>query len=263
MHSFGQPHKHLTGPRVVAAKTPRQLAREWDRIAHVRHRQIAEGRDLTFRHVLRPTIFELIKQTDATRVLDAGCGTGFLSHLLADVSTEVVGIDSSRRCIEIAQAEYGRTKNVSFQKRSLERFSREGHKPFTLAIANMVLMTVPNLREFVTAIQRVLAPRGSFVWTMTHPWFWPRYWKYEDEEWFSYEHEIVVEAPFKISNEAPGPITTHIHRPLEAYFLAFQEAHLVMDVLREPMPPVDAQRLYSTNWDYPRYLAGRSTSMIG
>jgi SAM-dependent methyltransferase len=48
------------------------------------------------------------------RVLDAACGEGYGSHLLASVASSVHGVDISAAAIEHARARYGDAKNIEF-----------------------------------------------------------------------------------------------------------------------------------------------------
>jgi len=90
------------------------------------------------------------------------------------------------------------------------------------------------LMRFAEALARLLQIGGVFVATLAHPWFWPRYWGYEKEAWFSYSREIFIEAPFEISHHRTQFTTTHIHRPLEYYLAAFASFGFSLDALVEP-----------------------------
>ena len=39
----------------------------------------------------------------------------------------------------------------------------------------MTLMNVPRLIGFVRVVAHLLRPSSAFVFTITHPWFWPTY----------------------------------------------------------------------------------------
>lgn len=55
---------------------------------------------------LWPTIKTLLRHDRALRILDAGCGNGFIVDQLARLGHQVVGIDASRTGIELAQTTY-------------------------------------------------------------------------------------------------------------------------------------------------------------
>jgi len=230
------------GPR--QAKSYVELIREWDRLAEERHRQIASGEDLSFEHVVVPTIWHLLQGVDLTVVLDIGSGTGDFTARLARVSGKVIAIEPSRTNMEAARRVCQTSANVQFVERILEEAGDLDEVPVTAAVAVMTLMTVANLRSFAKALAAMLHRGTSFVATITHPWFWPRYWGYEGEPWFRYDAEIFIEGPFAISLCRTELTTTHIHRPLEQYVSVFAQEGFQLSALVEPMPSENVQALY-------------------
>jgi hypothetical protein len=118
----------------------------------------------------------------------------------------------------------------------------------------MTLMTVVSLDRLAAAVSEMLKTGGHFVFTITHPCFWPAYWGYAGAPWFSYGEEIFIEAPFKISNEASDFVTTHIHRPIERYVNVLNSAGFSVIAMVEPMPKAEIQALYPEPWHFPRFL---------
>ena len=127
-------------------------------------------------------------------------------------------------------------------------------EPATAAVACMTLMTTPDLGDFVKALTALLPDGAKFVATLSHPWFWPRYWGYDREPWFSYGKETFIEAPFMISRCHTEIRTTHVHRPLEQYLNVFANAGFRLEALVEPMPSPEIQALYPQLWEFPRFL---------
>jgi predicted TPR repeat methyltransferase len=247
---------HAASPRRAPSKGIRQIASEWDRVAAERFQQIESRDDISFHAVLLPAVDGLIRGRDLSLVLDAGCGTGFVTEWLARKAKKVVGVDISRVSIDIARQAHSRP-NLTYVRSSVESFSRHPQPgEFSLAVANMTLMNVPRLTDFVRAVARLLRPSSAFVFTITHPWFWPTYWGYEAKPWFRYADEIAVEAPFTISLSQAKSATTHFHRPLGRYVSALNGAGFCVAALEEPMPPPEVQELYPRNWKFPRFLAG-------
>src|SRR5439155_23718010 len=76
----------------------------WNRIAD--DWQIQVGDDGDRNRILNsdPVLWEFAGDVSGLRVLDAGCGTGYLSKKLRDRGALVTGIDFSERMIEIARA---------------------------------------------------------------------------------------------------------------------------------------------------------------
>ena len=251
-------------PRPVVGKTRATVASEWDRIAHVRHDQMASGKDLSFRYVLTPAVKELLKGCNLQRVLDLGCGTGQLAAELAAMSTKVTAVDVSSRSIGIAKRTCSDFVNTSFFLGSVEEFADQWNDlPFTTAIANMTLMACLDLDSFIEAVSRVVVSKGHLIATITHPSFWPYYRGYANADWFNYAQETVIEAPFKISAESTEYVTTHIHRPLASYISSLFGAGFVVESILEPFPDDTTQTLYPEPWRFPRFLAFRARMAPG
>jgi SAM-dependent methyltransferase len=240
-------------------KTNSDIAAEWDQIAEMRSRQLQSGIDLSFEHILVPCIKRLCHDCDLSKVVDIGCSTGFLTAALSAEVGSIVGIDISARSIELATKEFGQLEHVSFVRSSIEEFCRNNPRErASLCIANMTLMDVLDLDGAVESIAHILSPKGVLAMTITHPWFWPKYSKYDLCDWFDYHEEIVIQAPFTISLEREtNYMTTHVHRSLERYITSLKNAGFVIESLFEPMPTPDIEALYPQKWLFPRFLAMR------
>lgn len=255
--------KRRAQPRPVEARSAEQLASEWDRVAADRDQLIAEGRDLSYSHILIPALLQLSAKwlVPSAQILDAGCGTGkFASELATDhPNSSVVGVDPSQLSITIARSNRPPADNLRFERGCLEDFVRgDEEDSYDLVIANMLLQNVSSLSSVLDACTRALTPGGAMVFAVPHPCFWPRYWKYEKESWFRYDREIWIEAPFRTSLSPVTEMTTsHTHRPLYRYFDAFAAAGLLLEELAEPYPDQGVEGAYPIAWEYPRFLLGR------
>jgi SAM-dependent methyltransferase len=237
------------------AKTAAAIVAEWDALAPIRLRQIQSGADITYRHVLIPSILALASKEVPATALDAGCGIGFLTDLLAGQIGEVIGVDPSADSIALAREHYG--KRAAFCLGTLESYSQHSIGSTDLVVANMVLMDVIDLDGFVAAAHQVIRPGGALVFSTTHPCFWPSYYGYEKESWYRYDQELIVESPFRITAEPTCPLrSTHVHRPLNAYVEAFRRSFFSIEVLGEPMPSAEVEAHYPEPWKHPRYLVG-------
>ena len=245
--------------RPAIGKTPTEITREWDQIAHLRHKQISSGKDLSFSYVLRPSIQALLESCNLERVLDFGCGTGGLTGELALLSATVTAVDASTLSVALAQEACDKFANISFYSGMIEEFAVEwaGAK-FTTAVANMTLMTCVNLDSVIQAIAKLIVPSGCLIATITHPWFWPYYRGYSNADWFRYDREVVLEAPFQISEETTDYVTTHVHRPLAAYLNSLSQAGFMVDCVLEPYPDAEFHSLYGERWEFPRFLVFRA-----
>lgn len=235
-----------------------ELSREWDALALERHHQIGEGLDITFNYVMVPLIESLVGKNLSAALIDIGSGTGQLTQHLAEGFKRVVCIERSTRSIEIARSVLSKYSNVYFINSDFENcpetlFGRPDDKKIFLAA--MVLSTTPNLENFVQKLAEVGHTGDEFVATIPHPRFWPKYCGYEREPWFSYQKEVIVNAPFKISLSLTHFTATHIHRPVEMYISTFLAHGFNLIDIFEPIPSMDIQSLYPSKWEYPRFIA--------
>lgn len=229
-------------------KTVQQIAEEWDRLAETRGRQIRSGLDDSLSNVLAPTVVQLLQDTDTDRIIDIGCGTGWLTEKIAQMAGSVVGIDMSRCSLEIAMRDSS-VSNVEYIHSEFEYFSKTHQRSFTVGVANMTMLTVINLDCFVQAVARVLKDGGHLVLTIAHPCYWPLYWQYADCSWFNYLDEILIETPFKIASECTDIATTHVHRPLQNYVDTLHNSGFIIERFVE---------LVGKGFHLPRFLAVKS-----
>lgn len=108
------------------------------------------------------------EQTEKVRILDVGCGLGFVALKMARwPDAEVVGIDPSKKAIEIAKREHEGVSNLSFYAYSAQEFAdaiSETNEPlFNRAVLNMVLHSVSDteVASILESLKKVLIPHGS------------------------------------------------------------------------------------------------------
>lgn len=230
------------------------LAAEWDALAESRLDQLVRGQDVSFSHILSPTIQRLLGEDDGDSLLDVGCGIGFLTAQLAQKFGRVVAIDPSVHSIELARIFAKSQGNIRFEPVSVEEFSSEDDR-FSVIMANMTLMDVSDLAAALRAMARLGRGGGRLIFSITHPFFWPAYWGYVDADWFVYSEEIYIEAEFRIANASTGLLTTHVHRPLQAYVESVIEAGFSISQILEPIAPAAVQSVYRDGWGrVPRFL---------
>jgi SAM-dependent methyltransferase len=122
--------------------------------------------------ILETLVYEASDAPDipTQRILDVGCGLGFISLQMAQVSeTEVMGIDPSEKAIELAKKEHHTQTNLDFMTASAQEFPdrmRElGIQAFDRAILNMVLHSVDDSTcvEILKGISASLTDCGVFT----------------------------------------------------------------------------------------------------
>ncbi len=117
------------------------------------------------------------------RVVDAACGEGYGSALLARTAASVVGADISERAVEHARQAYGGRANLSFVQAPCTKL------PLADASADLFVSfeTVEHIREqeeFLDEIARVLAPDGLLLLSC------PNKREYSDRRGFANEFHV-------------------------------------------------------------------------
>lgn len=110
------------------------------------------------------------------RVLDVGCGEGWLSRALAARGAEVLGVDGSEPLIEAAAAHDVPADPAaaapSFGVATYDELERRGDVaagPFDLVVCNFALLGDP-VAPLLAALARRLAPNGRLLIQTVHPW---------------------------------------------------------------------------------------------
>ena len=182
--------------------------------------------DFAKKHLANPTIFRMLGDLHGRRVLDAGCGQGYLSRLMAERGAAVVGVEPAAAlydyCIE---AEHRLHQGVRYVRADLTGLRAE--PAFDAVVCSMVLQSIRNWRAAMRACVDALRPGGLFVFAVVHPCF-------EDaaEQWR--RHGQVCIREYLPEYALPREHAPDYHRPMSAYFNAVVELGCVVREVAEP-----------------------------
>ncbi len=102
---------------------------------------------------------------DATKILDAACGTGRHAAFLHPLGCEVVGIDQSREMLDVARA---KLPAVRFEVGSIEHMPFDDDE-FDLAVVSLALCHLDDPTTALAELARVVRTGGHVVVTDPHP----------------------------------------------------------------------------------------------
>lgn len=224
------------------------IKRQWDNIAFERDFQMRSGKDFSFEYILKPTILDAIGFNKRRLIIDAGCGTGVLTENLSEFADRVTGVDISSKSIAIANIHKKDKKicNIDYFESAIEIFDFE--EKADIIVSNMVLQDVVSFRLVLNKFNSLLDDDGKVIISITHPCFWPFYWKYFDDSDFFYKKISAIQSDFVIKNQLSIGETIHFHRSLQSYFNGFRASGFFVDDLIEPY--VDDGR----GIKYPRFI---------
>ena len=220
----------------------------WNALAEWRDSRMGETGDLWHRALIDPTLLRMLGSVRGLRVLDVGCGNGYLTRRLKRKgAARAVGVDASLPNIRIARRrERMHPTGAEFVHHDAARPSRFGPGVFDRVVGNMSIMDIRDGAATIREIGRLLAPRGRFVFSINHPCFEideRSAWLVERRPYREtvarrvegYRNERPVRVAWKLSDREMG-YTTSYHRTLATYASYLRHAGLAILRLAEPAP---------------------------
>jgi SAM-dependent methyltransferase len=201
---------------------------------------IRNHRDKYREGLTNAAVLAAIGGPEGLRVLDAGCGEGYLSRKLADSGAVVTGIDSSAELIKAALThELASSLPLSFDVGSVDYLPYDAES-FDLVLCNHLMNDLQDPTQALKEFSRVLRSHGRVVLLMLHPCFYNKHAERGQPEnnlaANSYFQNRPVTQNFEVDGlESPAANTSWL-RPLEDYTEALREAGFVITSLTEPHP---------------------------
>ncbi|HEX9341135.1 MAG TPA: methyltransferase domain-containing protein [Thermoplasmata archaeon] len=235
----------------------------WDSVAEWWISRYTERGDVNREWVIDPALFRLLGDVRGRRILDAGCGTGYLARILAAKGAIVVGVDLSPKLLAAARKQEAlEPLGVEYEEADLADLSRFGDGTFDVVVSNVVMQDVLRYREAFRELRRIIRPGGQLLFSVTHPCFErpiPGSWLREPpdtervEEWRGLLVDRYYDRVAVWWGPAGKETAVGFHRTLEDYVTALHDAGFFVVRMEEPVPSEDAlQRMYREFADYSR-----------
>jgi 2-polyprenyl-3-methyl-5-hydroxy-6-metoxy-1,4-benzoquinol methylase len=200
----------------VTRWTNQAAIEQWAAMPHEVLAEMADDGDFSKRHLVNPVLLRMLGDHSGQRVLDAGCGNGYFSRMLARRGATVTGVEPASPLFDFAvhqeQAEPLRIRYVQADLCGLGGSdpSVDLGEPFDAVVASMVLPAIPDWTCAMRACVGQLRPGGRFIFSVNHPCFeqlaasWREHGAYQVSEYL---------ADYEIDQR----YATDFHRPLSAY----------------------------------------------
>ncbi|MDD2056926.1 class I SAM-dependent methyltransferase [Pseudomonas sp. GD03860] len=120
------------------------------------------------RQVTDQAILLAVLSRQPERVLDLGCGEGWLLRALADRGIEAVGVDGDATLVKAAQAAGSRQVQVASYE-ALAAATVDIGRDYDLVCANFALLH-QDIIPLLSALHALLAPTGMLLIQTLHPW---------------------------------------------------------------------------------------------
>lgn len=184
----------------------------WNANCYIRANDIESGIDTTYNNVVVPYVKYFINcfANPDDKILDIGCGCGFLTNIISK-SNSVIGIDISENFIEYSSRLY---PHIPFYHKSIFDYKEKGN--FNICIATLVIHTISDLFEFFSVVKSILSRNGYFMFIIPHPCFWT-YKKIKRFNDYGTNDKMYI-LPFKINKNDEYPANmVYFHRTLSNY----------------------------------------------
>tara|TARA_B110000495_G_C23033338_1_gene616152 strand:+ start:2220 stop:2987 length:768 start_codon:yes stop_codon:yes gene_type:complete len=107
------------------------------------------------------------------KILEAGCGSGYTTHVIANVrrDVEITGTDFSKGSLEFATTftNENNYKNTKFQWMDLREIDLKENS-FDMLICSGVLHHIENPRLIFTKLSNLVKKNGTIIIGLYHPW---------------------------------------------------------------------------------------------
>lgn len=201
---------------------------------------IREQRDTYRTELTHKAILDALDPQRDERIIDAGCGEGWLSRACADRGAQVAGVDLCPEFIESARAASDGQVNAPSYELGDVRNLPLPDKFADVVVSNHVLNDIPDPDAAIKEFARVLRGSGRVVMLLLHPCFYTAQAErvehappFRAGEYFG---QRVVRQPFKIAGiTSPADTVSYVY-PLEFYFSALTKAGFTVTTLSEPHP---------------------------
>ncbi len=229
--------------------------RLWDRLARDWYIQVGDHGDSNRQLNSDPVLWEWADDVRGVRVLDAGCGTGYLLKKLQERGAVATGVDFSDEMVAVAREKY---PDLDLRVDDCQKLSTIRNGEIDLLVSNYVLMDLPDLERAAASCSRVLKQGGRAIVIISHPCFPQAQCRAVTDTdsidgeitaddmtliytWtFSYfEQHTCIDPPWKHFKEQ----FVHYHRPLSAYWKVFISAGMRILDFREPRITPDRYHL--------------------
>lgn len=193
---------------------------------------VREGRIESRRLATDKAIVEAVRSCAPRRVLDAGCGEGWLVRALTTEGMTVVGMDASAPLIDAARAE-GRGE---FFVRSYAEFANNPTSvgaDFDAVVFNFSLLEDDAAPALLAATQ-ILSSTGALLIQTVHPWQTLGDFPYQDgwrtEEFKAFGHGFSKPMPW-------------FYRTLHSWISLVTDCGYRIDGMQEPLHPITKKPL--------------------
>ncbi|WP_252247648.1 class I SAM-dependent methyltransferase [Clostridium sp. ZS6] len=192
----------------------------------------SDEKEIEAEHIHRYNV--ITKQLKNKIVLDAGCGAGYGSNILAEYCSKVVGVDISTETINWCKENYTERANLEFIEASLADLPFEDGTFDCIVNLEVIEHVTKEIQEaFIKEARRILKPNGFLIIST------PNKAEYTDRTGYV--------NPYHVCEFYPEEFRTFLCRQFSNIEMYNQELYMVSSILEEDKPKKYAQIIKNKN----------------
>lgn len=199
-----------------------------------------EESDTYHAKVIVPHLLRVVSPEGGLKVLEVGCGEGFIARALWRAGATVTACDIAPELIEIAKQKDG---DIEYRTSRAEDLSWSKTCTYDVVVAVLTLQNMEKIEPVFQEISRVLKKNGRCVFVLNHPAFRiPKvtHWGFDEQAHIQYRRADAYLSPRReIIDMHPGKkrkstsVTYSFHRSLQDYMKALRASKFAITRLEE------------------------------
>ena len=206
--------------------------KEWGKNADFWIKIIRKNLDPYRLKVTNKAILETLKGEKNIKILDAGCGEGYLSRLLAKMGHQIWAIDFCPNLIKAA--EKLEEKELLGIKYLLGDFQKTNFPAsfFDVIISHQTINEIKKPEMAFKEFYRIIKKRGRIILLFLHPCF-----EIDPKKYFQ---KIKIEKSYYLVSgiKSPSPYF-YLHLPLSEWIELLSKSGFLIEKIKEPHPPLN------------------------
>jgi len=199
----------------------------WSHLPQERIENFGDEGDMTRKYLLNPVLLTLLGDVKGKSILDAGCGQGYLSRLLARKGARVTAIEPTDTLYSYAvRREQAEQLGITYLQADLSTWAYVPNA-FDYVVANMVFMDIPNYIPALLNCVAALKCSGGLIFSLLHPCF-------EESGAAWKEKGFVAVRDYFQERAIKQDYGYFIHRPLSTYLNSVIQAGCTLQQVIEP-----------------------------
>jgi ubiquinone/menaquinone biosynthesis C-methylase UbiE len=195
-------------------KDTKEAQSAYDQMAEAYHMKRIEGKDFN-EMIEQPATFALLGDVKGKKILDAGCGSGIYTKILAEKGAKVQGLEISGEMLRLAR-KHCEGLGITFKQGSIDNLPYPNNS-FDVVVASLVIHYLKNPEKAFREFNRVLKKNGTLIFSTHHPVMEA----YEETQMKRGKKQIIIQDYFKT-----GKFYWHIHQSkvdIPSYLIGFEK----------------------------------------